>query len=119
MATKALRDYDFPSRDAVEGFHGNQMVFVGWDKHLMFCAPFGWPLPPSMPFGALLEAVLPPAFGAHPQFAQVDWAKAEWTKGGKPFKPDPAKSLADNGIGHKDVLRFRTPGLDGLYGAGF
>lgn len=29
------------------------------------------------------------------------------------------KSLADNGLRHKDVIRFRTPGLTGLSGTAF
>jgi phenol hydroxylase P4 protein len=29
------------------------------------------------------------------------------------------QSLADNGLGHKSLIRFRTPGLDGLHGAHF
>ena len=32
-------------------------------------------------------------------------------------QPDPAKSLAENGLTHKDVIRFRTPGLHGLNGS--
>jgi phenol hydroxylase P4 protein len=32
--------------------------------------------------------------------------------------PDPAKSLADNGLTHKDAIRFRTPGLTGIKGSG-
>ena len=58
-------------------------------------------------------------FGAHPDFAKVDWAKAEWFKSGQPWQPDMAKSLADNGLRHKDVIRFRTPGLTGLSGTAF
>lgn len=119
MPTKALRDYDFPARDGVEGFNGAPLLFVGWDQHLMFCAPFAWPLPPSMPFGALIESVFPPAFGQHPDFARIDWSTVEWLKSGQPFKPDLAKSLAENGLRHKDALRFRTPGLPGMAGVGF
>jgi phenol hydroxylase P4 protein len=60
--------------------------------------------------------VLPGAFGYHPEFKQIDWDKAEWLKSGQPFKPDFDKSLAENGLGHKDALRLRTPGLTGIKG---
>jgi phenol hydroxylase P4 protein len=46
----------------------------------------------------------------------VDWLAAEWIKGGQPFAPDFGRSLKDNGVGHKDLLRFRTPGLNTLCG---
>ena len=36
---------------------------------------------------------------------------------GQAWTPDPAKSLADNGLKHKDVIRFRTPGLEGIKGS--
>ena len=45
------------------------------------------------------------------------WCSSDLPKSGKPWKPDPAKSLADNGLQHKDVIRFRTPGLSGLNGS--
>ena len=33
------------------------------------------------------------------------------------WQPDPARSLAENGLGHKDVIRFRTPGMTGIAGS--
>jgi phenol hydroxylase P4 protein len=41
----------------------------------------------------------------------------QWFKSGQPWTPDPAKSLEGNGLGHKDVIRFRTPGLTGIQGS--
>jgi phenol hydroxylase P4 protein len=83
----------------------------------MICAPVCLPLPPDMPFGALATAVLPGVYGEHPDFAQIDWAAVQWFKSGRPWTSDPAKSLADNGLVHKDVIRFRTPGLTGIRGS--
>lgn len=116
-AVAAVKPYEFEAADRLENFHGNQLVYIGWDQHLMFCAPFCFPLPPAMPFAAFVEQVLPGAFGYHPEFKQIDWSKAEWLKNGKPFKPDFSKSLADNGMVHKDALRLRTPGLKGIKGS--
>ena len=116
MTVAATKPYAFPARDAVGKFPA-PLLYIGWEDHLMFCAPFCLPLPPNTPFGALTQQILPGIYGYHPDFAKIDWSAAEWFKSGKPFKPDPAKSLADNGLGHKDVIRFRTPGLSGIKGS--
>lgn len=116
MSVVALERYEFPARDVRENFPA-PLLYIGWDQHLMFSAPHCLPLPPDMPFGALATAVLPGIYGAHPDFAQIDWAQVQWLKSGQPWTPDPAKSLADNGLKHKDVIRFRTPGLNGIQGS--
>ncbi len=68
-------------------------------------------------FGALAAQILPGIYGYHPDFAKIDWSQVQWFKSGKPFQPDSAKTLAENGIGHKDLIRFRTPGLTGISGS--
>lgn len=117
MPVKALTSYVGISKDSADKFHGNQLLYIGWEDHLMFCAPFAFPFPPSMPFGALVTQVLPQAFGYHPDFTQIDWSNVEWLQSGQIFTPDFNKSLADNGLGHKAVIRFRTPGLKGIQGS--
>ncbi len=103
--------------DAEDKFHGNRLLYIAWDDHLLFCAPLCLPLPPSMPFGALVSEVLPGLYSSHPDFAKIDWPAVQWFDSGKPWKPDAAKSLADNGLVHKSVIRFRTPGLRGIKGS--
>lgn len=120
MSVKAIRPgYHGDMKDTVDKFHGQQLLGLGWDQHLMYATPLCIPVPPDMPFGALVEKVLPQLYGQHPDFDQIEWGRAQWIKGGQPFTPDLAKSLKDNGVGHKDLLRFRTPGLQGLAGIGF
>ena len=104
-------------RDRVENFHGNHVVYLHWEEHLSFCAALAFPLPPAMPFGALLAEILPTYYGPHPDFAKIDWATVRWTVDGKDIVPDPAKSLADHGVGHKSLIRFWTPGLNGFKGS--
>jgi phenol hydroxylase P4 protein len=116
MSVVAVEAYDFPMKDVRENFPA-PLLFIGWEDHLLFCSPYALPLPPDTPFGALASAVLPGIYGYHPDFAKIDWGKVEWFKSGRPWKPDPAKSLADNGLVHKDVIRFRTPGLTGIKGS--
>ena len=116
MSVAAVAPYELPARDTVDKFPA-PLLYIGWEDHLLFCAPFCLPLPPDMPFGALATQVLPGIYGYHPDFARIDWQKVQWLKSGKPFSPDPAKSLAENGLRHKDMIRFRTPGLNGIQGS--
>ncbi len=111
-------DYTGERLDSVDRFHGNQIVYIGWDYHLMFCAPFAFPLPPDMPFGGVIAEVIPGAYSQHPEFEQIDWDEAEWTLNGEPFEPKNDVSLIDQGIDHKSIIRFVTPGLDGIHGTG-
>jgi len=117
MAVIALKPYIGEVKDKVENFHGNQLLFIGWEDHLLFASPYAFPFPPPMLFGDLLEHVLPATYGAHPDWSKVDWSTAEWFKSGQPWRPDATKSLAENGLRHKDVIRFRTPGLTGIKGS--
>lgn len=117
MAVHAIKEYIGEVKDRQENFHGNQLLYIGWEDHLMFCAPFCFPFPPAMRFGDILEQVLPGTYSYHPDFKSIDWSHAEWFKSGKPWQPDVNKSLAENGLNHKDVIRFRTPGLTGIKGS--
>lgn len=116
MSVAAIGSYDFPTRDERANFPA-PLLYVGWEDHLMIACPVCLPLPPDMPFGALATAVLPGIYGTHPDFAAIDWNEVQWLKSGQPWQPDPTRSLADNGLQHKDVIRFRTPGLNGLRGS--
>lgn len=117
MSVVAIGEYPLRVLDSHDKFHGAQLLYVGWDKHLMFCAPLAFCLPPTTRFGDLMETILPGAYAAHPDTARIDWSKATWLKSGQPWTPDPAKTLAENGLKHKDCLRFQTPGLNGIKGS--
>ena len=117
MSVKSIGDYSFTPKDKVENFHGNMLVYMQWEKHLSFCAPLAFPLPPDMPFGDLVAGVLAPAYAVHPDSENVDFEKGEWQLNNVPFTPDFSKSLQENGLSHKSVIRVRTPALEGLAGA--
>ena len=78
MSVKSIGDYSFTPKDKVENFHGNMLVYMQWEKHLSFCAPLAFPLPPDMPFGDLVAGVLAPAYAVHPDSENVDFEKGEW-----------------------------------------
>ncbi|WP_029010050.1 phenol hydroxylase subunit P4 [Azospirillum halopraeferens] len=105
-------------RDREENFHGNIVVYIHWEDHLSFCAAMAFPLPPDMPFGALLQEIIPTYYGMHPDFPRIDWPAVRWTIDGREVTPDPAASLRDHGVHHKSLIRFRTPGLTGFRGSG-
>ena len=117
MAVVAIKPYIGAVKDGADKFHGNQLLYIGWEDHLFFCAPFAFPFPPAMRFGDVIEKVLPASFGMHPDWDKVEWSRTEWFKSGRPWAPDFNLSLAENGLRHKDVISFRTPGLTGIKGS--
>ncbi|GAA6142850.1 phenol hydroxylase subunit P4 [Hydrogenophaga sp. 5NK40-0174] len=119
MSTQAIRPgYHGDMKDTQDKFNGNQIINISWDKHLMYATPMCIPVPIAMPFGALVEQVLPGLFGQHPQFGQIDWTQTKWLRSDEPFEPAMDKSLEENGLGHKAFIRFQTPDQPGLAGAG-
>jgi phenol hydroxylase P4 protein len=119
MAVAAITEnYIGERKDRVENFHGNQILYIGWDHHLMFCAPVAVPVPPDTPFNKLVEEIIPGAFSLHPDFSRVEWDKVQWHLNGEDFQPQLDKSLIEQGVDHKSVIRFATPGLDGIKGSG-
>jgi phenol hydroxylase P4 protein len=117
MPVVSIGDYAFEAADREAVFHGNRLLYIGWDGHLLFCAPHCLPFPPSMPLREVVDKVLPGVYGYHPDFARIDWGQVQWLRGCQPWQPDLDRSLEENGLGHKDVIRFRTPGLDGIGGS--
>jgi phenol hydroxylase P4 protein len=117
MATIALKPYEFEPADAEANFRGNRLLYIGWEDHLMFASPICIPVSPDMTFGALVSDVLPALYGMHPDFALIDWDGARWFRTGQPWQPDASRSLADNGLAHKEAIRLRTPGLTGINGS--
>ncbi|MGH8526974.1 MAG: phenol hydroxylase subunit P4 [Gammaproteobacteria bacterium] len=109
--------YSGEMKDAVERYRGQMLLSVGWDEHLCY-PPLCMSVSPEMPFKALIAEVLAGMFAQHPDASKIDWLNVEWKSSGLAFKPDHERSLHDNGLGHKSVLRFRTPGLGGYEGKG-
>ena len=119
MSIATLAPYDFPSSDALENYKGKQLLYINWEQHRMFSRPFVLALPPETPFGLIIDQYITDCYRVHPDFARIDWSTVVWQNGPTVFTPDPAKSLRDNVIGHKDLIRFTTPGLNGLGGSGY
>jgi phenol/toluene 2-monooxygenase (NADH) P4/A4 len=111
---RSLGEYPLYQADSEDRFFGNRLIYLSWENHLMYAAPFCLPLPPTLPFGAMVRDVLPELYGEHPEFEQIDWQRTEWFNSTKRFRPDFGKSLAHHGLTHKSLIRFRTPALEGI-----
>ena len=119
MPTHAITpDYHGDIKDARPNFHGNLLVYVGWDHHLLFCSSKAFPVAPTMLFVELVEQILPAAFAQHPEFESVDWNAVKWLLDGADFTPNMDKTLVEQGFGHKSLIRFQTPELKGYASAG-
>ena len=103
MSVQAIRpDYVGEVKDRVELFHGNRLLYIGWEQHNMIAAPIALPLPPAMLFGDLIDKVLPTtAFTAHPDWPKIDWSQVEWRDSGK----REARFLIGGADGHDDQAR--------------
>lgn len=116
MSVTALGNYQFAPRDTAAHFT-QPLLYIGWDEHLIFAAPLAVPLAASTTFTELVQVVLPRLYGQHPQFAQINWSRVQWFRSAEMFTPRMDATLAENGFGHKSVVRFRTPGQEGIRGS--
>lgn len=114
MSVVANGEYKFAPRDAVENFQGNYLLFACWDHHMLMAAPFMLFASPKDKLGDVINAQLKPLMTPDPDFEKIDWDAIVWLKDNRPWTPDFDKSIEENGLGHKDQMRFTTPGLASL-----
>jgi phenol/toluene 2-monooxygenase (NADH) P4/A4 len=115
VSVVANAPYQFPARDVVGNFPA-PLLYIGWDQHMMFCAPLCVPVPGDTVFADVVHGLLPKLYGQHPDFARIAWPQVQWFRSATMFTPAMPRTLAEQGFKHKSVLRFRTPGLEGLRG---
>jgi phenol/toluene 2-monooxygenase (NADH) P4/A4 len=104
MPVKALYDYDFPSADRAELFGDDQLVYVHWDGNPLFCSAACFRVPRALPFGEFAAQIVGPWAASDPDFDPG--AVLRWRLFDEPLTPEPGRSLADLGIGHKALLHF-------------
>lgn len=108
MAIRAIGDYDFPSRSRKELYGDDQLVSVWWRDNPWFCSASMHRAPTAMTFGDFYAQMIIPWAQSDPDFDENRPLEAfEWTLSGEPFTPDPNTSLADLGVGHKDVIGMK------------
>lgn len=116
MSVKAISEYITQPKDTVANFNGMQVVYVYWEKHLMYASPLAFLVAPDMTLEDFLEGVLRPAIAAHPDSVRLDFSQAQWQLNGQAFNPDPSAELLEQGVDHKSMLTLNTPGLNGING---
>jgi phenol hydroxylase P4 protein len=119
MSVKFIGEaYDFECANREENYGGDINIYVVWDQHLMYACPSTYRVPRDMKFREFLEEVFTPDYAQHPDLAKVDWDDTVWEFYDQPWTPELDKSFEDNSVGHQSLLRFKTPGLEGLHGVG-
>lgn len=116
MSVAAITSYDFASHDTAARY-AQPLLYIGWDEHMMFAAPIVSMVAMDTRFEDLVHKLLPRLYGEHPDFGLIQWDRVQWFRADTMFTPAMDKTLAEQGFGHKSVLRFRTPGLEGLRGS--
>lgn len=106
MAVVAITDYEFQSRSRQELYGDDQLVHVWWKGNPYFVAASCFRFPKAMPWGALVNDVLKGFYTADPDFVPDSLDSVQWIIDDKPVTPDPAKSLEENGVGHKSLVQF-------------
>lgn len=108
MPVVARKEYLGVARDTVDKFNGMQLVYVCWDHHLLFSAPFLLFVSPQMTFKDLRDQILMTLVQADPSSDDIDWDKVVWVKSNKTWQPNLDASLKENAIMHKEQIRFST-----------
>lgn len=118
MPVQAIQDnYQFEPRDLQQHYGGSMLLFIGWDQHTLFCSAHAFLVSPQQTLQDLIEQQIQAGFHQHPDFAQIDWSKAQFSLNLQPLNADFSKTLSDLGFDHKSLLRFVTPGLTGWQGS--
>lgn len=118
MPVRAITEnYSFSPQDTQSNYGDNIMIYIGWDHHTLFCSAKAFLISPQATFQQLLDTLMPAGFSQHPEFNQIDWTKAEFQLDRKQLELLPNETLSDLGFGHKSLLRFSTPGLNGFKNA--
>jgi len=116
MSVSAIGAYTYAPHDTADRFAA-PLLYVAWDEHMMFAAPAVVPIAMDTTMADVQAKVLAALYSAHPDFGRIQWTRVQWFCGDRMFTPQPNATLAEHGFKHKSVLRFRTPGLEGLRGS--
>ncbi len=105
MAVVAISDYVFESKSRQELYGDDQLVHVWWKGNVFFVSAACFRFPKAMPWGELVN-VLKGFYTADPDFVPESLDSVQWIIDDKAVTPDPAKSLEENGVGHKSLIQF-------------
>lgn len=103
---KTIGEYNFPARDRAELFGDDQLVNVQWDDQMFILIPACFRFPKAMKWSEFTAEVDKWA-GADPDYRPG--SATDWRLDDEPIDPKPDQTLADLGVVHKGLVRFRTP----------
>lgn len=105
MPVVAIGEYKFESKSRQELYGDDILLHTWWRGNPYFVAASCFRFPKAMPFGELV-GVLKGFYTADPDFVPDSLDTVQWVIDGKMVTPDLAKSLEENGIGHKSLVEF-------------
>jgi phenol/toluene 2-monooxygenase (NADH) P4/A4 len=106
MTVKSIGTYDFPSRSRQELYGDDQLVHVWFQGNPWFCSAACYRAPKAMRWADFWSQMVVPWAEEDPGFDPA--ATYAWTLHGEPLSPQDDTSLADLGVGHKDVIGMRV-----------
>ena len=98
--------YDYPSSSRQELYGDDQLVSVHWEGNLTFGAPACFRAPRALPWSEFMAQFVDPWAACDPDYDPS--TPTGFRLDGDAFIPQPDKSLADLGVGHKSLICFRT-----------
>ncbi len=103
---KSIGAYDVLGRDRQELFGDDLLVNVLWEGQIFITVPTCCRVPRSMTWGEFRAQVLDPWAGADPDYRPD--AAGDWRLDETPIEPRPEQTLAELGVVHKGLIRFRV-----------
>lgn len=103
---RTLVPYDFPSKDRQELYGDDQLVNVLWDDNLFICGAGCFRVPRAMTWADFKSGVIDPWAAADPDYDPE--RAADWRRDDEPITPRPDQTLAELGIAHKGLIKFRV-----------
>lgn len=105
MTVRAITPvYDFPCRSRAELYGDDQLVHVLWRGNPMLAAAACFRVPKAMTWSAFVERIVDPWAASDPGY--VPGSPRGWVLDGRPLAPEPGRTLAGLGVGHKSLLEF-------------
>ena len=82
-------------------------MHVQWDDQIFFPVPSAWRVPKTLKWSDFKTQMIDMWAGVDPDY-RPDTA-TDWRLDDEPIDPQPDQTIADLGIVHKGLVRFRTP----------
>lgn len=106
MTVRSLGTYVFPAKDRQEVYGDDQLVHMLWEGNMLFCSAACFRVPKTMTWSEFKSQMIDPWASADPDY-RPDSATG-WRRDEETIDPKPKDTIADLGIPHKGLIRFRV-----------